>query len=174
MTVALLWFFAGVSVTVLTLLVLINVPESPSPLYAGANVRFLANLPTVLWVVGVCPWPTAAGPAGAVLSAVLLGGWGFYCGWIEARRRGGVLRRALETVVVDPQGRSLGLGRALWRNAVKLALLPLAPLLLWAAMRDWRRQALHDKLAASFVMWSPERIRRASAARHEGIEVRIE
>ncbi|HEX7025641.1 MAG TPA: RDD family protein, partial [Gammaproteobacteria bacterium] len=73
-----------------------------------------------------------------------------------ARSGGGVFKRVMHAVVVNKQGKALSFRKALWRNLLKLLLLPFAPLSFYALSKDFRRQALHDKLSGSFVMWTPD------------------
>lgn len=153
----------GVALLTITFMVVLNSTERSSPLYPGSNVRFLASVPTILLLLLLAPWLVTAPPEIDVLRTVglivLLVLYVLYHAWVESRFRGGPAKRAMKAVVVDKNGKAVSFKRALTRNIVKLLLLPLAPLNIYFVIKDFRHQALHDKAAGTFVMWSPEAIR---------------
>lgn len=140
--------------------VVLNTAETSSRLYPGSNVRFLAALPSALLFLVLLVWffpePLAADYAGWLLVAVIAAGFIFYGAWVDARFNGGLFKRVMHAIVVNKQGKGLTFKTALWRNFLKLVLLPFAPLNFHALSKDFRRQALHDKLSGSFVMWTPD------------------
>lgn len=153
----------GIGLFVMTFMVVLNSTERSSPLYPGSNVRFLASVPTTLLLLAVCPWLLSAPPETDIaktagLLAILIV-YVLYHAWVESSFRGGVIKRAMKAIVVDKNGKAITFKRALLRNVVKLLFLPLAPLNIYIVIKDFRRQALHDKIAGTFVMWSPEAIR---------------
>lgn len=156
-------FCLGLGLFALSFMVVLNSPEQTSPLYPGSNVRFLATMPVALLLLFVCPWilsfPPEIDVSDTLILVGLLAAHVGYSAWVESRYKGGVARRAMKAMVVDARGKPIPFKRALLRNLFKLVLLPLAPLSLYFMLKDFRRQAPHDKLAGTFVMWTPEAMR---------------
>lgn len=150
----------AIAVLVFSFFVVLNTAETSSRLYPGSNVRFLAALPGTLLLLVLLVWffpePLASDYVSWVLVVIVAAGFMFYGAWVDARFYGGLFKRVMHAIVVNKQGKALTFKKALWRNFLKLALLPLAPLNLRALSKDFRRQALHDKLSGSFVMWTPD------------------
>jgi uncharacterized RDD family membrane protein YckC len=151
---------AGLTVFVLSFLVVLNSTEQSSRLYPGSNVRFLGTAPLALVMVLSCPWLITIPPnfnwLKTLILILIIATYLLYTAWIESRFRGGLARHAMRAQVVDRQGKQISFKRALWRNIFKLVLFPLAPLCLYFMIKDFRRQALHDKLAGTFVIWTNE------------------
>ena len=152
----------GLSLLVLSFLVVLNSPEQNSRLYPGSNVRFLATMPSALILIFLCPWLVTVPPEFSILKTaellLLLAVYVLYGAWVESSFRGGVAKRAMKAQVVDRKGKAISFKRALWRNIVKLLLFPLAPFCLFFMVKDFRRQAPHDKLADTFVIWTADAI----------------
>jgi uncharacterized RDD family membrane protein YckC len=150
----------AIALLVFSFFVVLNTAETSSRLYPGSNVRFLAALPGLLLLLVLFVWffpePLSSDYIGWLLIVTVAAGFVFYGAWADARFYGGLFKRAMHAIVVNRQGRALTFKKALWRNFLKLILLPLAPLNFHALSKDFRRQALHDKLSGSFVMWTPE------------------
>ena len=156
-------FLSSMAIFVLSFLVVLNSSEQSSRLYPGSNVRFLATMPAALLLALVCPWLVTYPPefsllktAGLILLIVL---YVNYSAWVDSRFRGGLAKHALRAQVVDRKGKGISFKRALWRNIFKLALFPISPLCLFFMIKDFRRQAPHDKLTDTFVIWNAEVIK---------------
>jgi uncharacterized RDD family membrane protein YckC len=169
-------FVLGLSLLVLSFLVVVNSPEQNSRLYPGSNIRFLATVPSALVLALVCPWYITLPPEFSwqktlwlVLFVVL---YLLYSAWVESSFRGGMAKRALKAQVVDRKGKEISFKRALWRNIFKLILFPLAPFCLFFMVRDFRRQAPHDKLTDTFVIWTAEAIRDMQPEASYRVEIR--
>ncbi len=147
----------------LSFVVVLNSAEQPSTIYAGSNVRFLASLPSLLLLLSLTTWffpePLAAGFLDWFLLIAVLGLFVAFCAWIESRYKAGIFKRVMNAVVVDKQGKAIDYKKALLRNSLKVLLLPVAPFNLYVLMKDFRRQALHDKWSGTFVMWTADTIR---------------
>lgn len=169
-------FISGLALFALSFMVVLNSAEQPSRLYPGSNVRFLATMPIALLLLGVCPWlvtlPSDLNVFKTVQLLAVLAVFVCYGAWVESRFRGGLAKRAMKAIVVDKGGKNLTFRQALLRNVYKLILLPLAPISLYLLLKDFRRQALHDKLAGTFVMWAPE-VMQDNKPEH-GIQVEIQ
>jgi hypothetical protein len=152
----------AIALLVFSFFVVLNTAETSSRLYPGSTVRFLAALPGLLLLLVLFVWffpePLFSDYVGWLLIVAVAAGFVFYGAWADARFYGGLFKRVMHAVVVNRQGKALTFKKALWRNFLKLVLLPFAPLNFHALSKDFRRQALHDKLSGSFVMWTPEMI----------------
>lgn len=150
----------AIALLVFSFFAVLNTAETSSRLYPGSNVRFLAALPGTLVLLALLVWffpePLPSDYAGWLLIVVVAAGFIVYGAWADAEFNGGLFKRVMHAVVVNKQGKALTFKKALWRNFLKLVLLPIAPLNLHVLSKDFRRQALHDKLSGSFVMWTPE------------------
>lgn len=150
----------AIAVLVFSFFVVLNTAETSSRLYPGSNVRFLAALPSTLLCLVLLAWffpePLSSDYVSWLLIVIIAAGFVFYGAWVDAGFNGGLFKRVMHAVVVNKQGKALTFKKALWRNVLKLVLLPVAPLNLHVLAKDFRRQALHDKLSGSFVMWSPD------------------
>jgi hypothetical protein len=150
----------GIALLVFSFFVVLNTAETSSRLYPGSNVRFLAALPGALLQLILLVWffpePLAADYLGWLLVTATVAGFVVYGAWVDARFNGGLFKRVMHAIVVNRQGKALTFKKALWRNFLKLVLLPFAPLNFHALSKDFRRQALHDRLSGSFVMWTPD------------------
>jgi uncharacterized RDD family membrane protein YckC len=166
----------GLSLLVLSFLVVVNSSEQNSRLYPGSNVRFLATMPSALVLVLVCPWFITMSPQFSwlktlqLLLVIVL--YLFYAAWMESSFRGGLAKRALKAQVVDRKGREISFKRALSRNIFKLLFFPLAPFCLFFMIKDFRRQAPHDKLTDTFVIWTAEAIREMQPESSYRVEIR--
>lgn len=152
----------AIALLVFSFFVVLNTAEMSSRLYPGSNVRFLAALPGTLLLLVLLGWffpePLSSDYVNWFLIIVIAAGFVFYGAWVDTRFYGGLFKRVMHAIVVNKQGRALTFKKALWRNFLKLVLLPFAPLNFHTLSKDFRRQALHDKLSGSFVMWTPEMI----------------
>ena len=169
-------FVLSLIIFVLSFVVVLNSHEQLSVLYPGSNIRFIATMPIVLLLLGLCPWLITLPPDLNIyktiqLLAILLV-FVFYSAWVESHYRGGLVKRALKAIVVDKGGKNITFKRAVFRNIYKLLLLPLAPISLYLLLKDFRRQAPHDKLAGTFVMWAPDAMH-VNEPPEEGIHVEI-
>jgi uncharacterized RDD family membrane protein YckC len=158
-------------------MVVLNSLEKSSILYPGSNVRFLASLPISLLLLGLCSWLITIPPNIDIIKtlelAAILVVYIIYSAWVESRFRGGIAKRAMHAVVSDKNGKGISFQQALLRNILKLILLPFAPFSLYFMIKDFRRQAPHDKLAGTFVMWSPDAIKDRQPNENKGYEVEI-
>ena len=153
-------FLLGLGIFVLSFLVVLNSSEQSSRLYPGSNVRFLATMPAALLFVLLCPWLITYPPEFSLLKTLCLVLivvlYLIYSAWVESGFRGGLAKHAMKAQVVDRKGKSITFKRALWRNIFKFILFPIAPLTLFFMIKDFRRQAPHDKLTDTFVIWNAE------------------
>ena len=166
----------GLSLLVLSFLVVLNSSEQSSRLYPGSNVRFLATMPSALVLILVCPWLISLPPEFSALKtvelALLLALYVIYSAWTESSFRGGLAKRALKAQVVDRKGKGVSFRRALWRNIFKLLLFPLAPFCLFFMIKDFRRQAPHDKLTDTFVIWTADAMKEMQPESSYKVEIR--
>ncbi|MBA3581868.1 MAG: RDD family protein [Gammaproteobacteria bacterium] len=145
---------------VITFLVVLNT-RNESRIYASINIRFFAACPVlvVMWAGVFALFPNEEQPLWhclLMLIPILL--FALYGAWFESSaERAGLSKRAFAIVVVNKNGKTLSFKQAWSRNFWKLLLLPLAPLSLYLAGRDARRQSLHDRMANTFVMWKDPR-----------------
>jgi uncharacterized RDD family membrane protein YckC len=154
-----------VAIGFISFVIVLNSHEEPSKLYPGTNVRYWATFPLGLLftVMTYSVFPDKLTHITSVpnylvlllLISALVG----YCAWAESRFQGGLMKRTLHAVVVGKDGKPVDFVTALQRNACKWFLFPLAPLSLYFMVRDSRRRALHDRVAGTFVMWSPDMIK---------------
>lgn len=145
--------------------IVLNSQEEPSRLYPGTNVRYWASFPlgVLFLVVTASVFPdhlthVTSFPNYLAL-LLLISAFAAYCAWVESRYQGGPMKRMMHAVVVGKHGKPVDLVTALKRNAFKWFLFPLAPLSLYLMIRDSRRRALHDRLADTYVMWSPDMLK---------------
>ena len=168
-------FALGLGLLGLSFLVVLNSLEQSNLLYPGSNVRFLATLPAALLLLVLCPWFITIPPDIDIIDSVKLGliliVFVLYGAAFESWFRGGMAKRAMSAVVVDKNGKSISFKRALLRNIFKALLLPFSPICLYLMIKDYRRQALHDKLTGTFVMWSPEALKKNTP--DDGYQVEI-
>ena len=144
----------------LSFIVVLNNPEQPSRLYPGTNVRFLASLPGALLLFVLLVWffpePFSTDFIGWFLCFVVVVGFVLYGAWVDSQFKGGFFKHVMHSVVVDTKAKPISFQQALWRNIVKVLLLPLAPFSLYIIAKDFRRQSLHDRICSSLVMWTPD------------------
>lgn len=145
--------------------IVLNSQEEPSRLYPGTNVRYWASFPLAVLFLAVTAsvFPdhlthVTSFPNYLAL-LLLISAFVAYCAWMESRYQGGPMKRMMHAVVVGKDGKPVDFVTALKRNAIKWFLFPLAPLSLYFMVRDSRRRALHDRLANTFVMWSPDMLK---------------
>ncbi len=94
-------------------------------------------------------WTLDVSPIGPLLDFVVIFG---YLAGMEGLRGATVGKMALRLKIVDGQGQPIGLGVAIGRNAAKvLSILTLSVGFAIAGF-DANKQALHDKLARTFVV----------------------
>lgn len=154
-----------IAIGFLGFVIVLNSHEAPSKLYPGTNVRYWATFPLGLLflVVTYIVFPDHLTHIKSVpnylVLLLLMFAFVVYCAWVESRFQGGLMKRMMHAVVVGKDGKPVDFGTALIRNAYKWFLFPLAPLSLHFMARDSRRRALHDRLAGTFVMWSPDVIK---------------
>lgn len=145
--------------------IMLNSHEEPSRLYPGTNVRFWATFPSALLFMATTASVFPDHPAhitsvpNYIVLLLLVSAIVAYCTWAESRFQGGFMKRVMHSVVVGRNGKPVDLATALKRNAFKWFLFPLAPLSLYFMVHDSRRRALHDRLAGTFVMWTPDVIK---------------
>jgi uncharacterized RDD family membrane protein YckC len=159
-----LFICVSIAVGVLSFVIVLNSHEQPSRLYPGTNVRFCAAVPGIGLFFALVAWlfPAEASQTGGWYIAfviMLLAIFIVYGAWVESAFQAGLVKRMMHAVVVDKQGKPIDFNQALLRNVYKWLLVPLAPLSLYLLARDFRRQALHDKLAGTVVMWTPDMIK---------------
>lgn len=169
-------FVLGLALLVLGFLVVLNSSEQGSRLYPGSNVRFLATTPAALVLVMICPWLVTLPPdinwSKLLILLFVLALYLFYTAWVESSFRGGIVRRALKAQVVNRQGKAISFKKALWRNTFKLLMFPFAPVTLYFMMKDFRRQAPHDKLSGTFVIWTTDAIKDMQPEASYHVEIR--
>ncbi len=150
----------GAILFVLSFLVVLNSSEQSNRLYPGSNIRFLATMPIAVMLLASCPWLISIPPEFSLFKTLILALVVVltitYSAWVDSRFRGGLVKHAMHVQIVNRQGKSITFKRALWRNICKLILFPLAPLSFYFMIKDFRRQALHDKLTATFVIWTQD------------------
>lgn len=145
--------------------IVLNSQEQPSKLYPGTNVRYWATFPLGMLFLAVTAsvFPDHLTHVTSVPNYLallfLISAFVAYCAWMESRFQGGAMKRMMHAIVVGKNGKPVDFVTALKRNAFKWFLFPLAPLSLYLMVRDSRRRALHDRLAGTFVMWSPDVIK---------------
>jgi uncharacterized RDD family membrane protein YckC len=144
------------------------IPAQPAQVYAGWGSRVAAYLLDALvliaplflfFVVVIAANPYDNSGAWAALGLVYLASFVLpfvYFTVLHGRERGQTLgKRALGIKVVDDHGASIGYGRSFGRYAITflfaIFILPVLLDYLWP-LWDPRSQALHDKVAGSFVV----------------------
>jgi uncharacterized RDD family membrane protein YckC len=155
----------SIAIAFLGFMIVLNSQEEPSRLYPGTNVRYWSTFPlgVLFLAVTASVFPdhlthvTSLPDYLALL--FLISAFAVYCAWVESGFQGGPLKRMMHAVVVGKDGKPVDFVTALKRNAFKWFLFPLAPLSLYLMARDSRRRALHDRMAGTFVMWSPDMIK---------------
>jgi uncharacterized RDD family membrane protein YckC len=117
--------------------------------YAALSVDLLVFVPPLILLDYLPMWPV-----GWDMLLCLAWGWPYWAGMESSAWQATLGKRLLGIKVVDGQGRRIGFGRATGRYFAKLVS-SLVPFFLGFFMADYttRKQALHDLIASTFVVF---------------------